>query len=376
MPTATQSITDTLTELLAHLVRFPTITGDNATNRAALDWVEQQLTGLPLSILRLENQGVPALIATTPAVKDPKQPKLWLLAHMDVVAGDAADFSPIEHQGRFYGRGTHDMKFALACFIALLREIGPSLSQYDLGLMISCDEEVGGEHGVRWLVQDRGFRGQSVFVPDSSTPWKMEISSKGIAQFELTATGRAAHASRPWQGLNAIDEIMAFVANLRTQVPAEPCGDDQHLHSTVNLSTITGGMAANQMPGSATARIDIRFTPDVSIDNIIAWIEQAKVAVPSVDAKLYRTDPPFRVHANAAGDAFKSAAAEIARATITDHHAHGSSDARWFGWKGIPTINVGIKGSGYHTSPEWIDIADMVRYYNVTRRFITEFSMV
>lgn len=374
MPTATQPLTDTLTGLLAHLVRFPTVTGDNATNRAALDWVEQQLQGLPLTFNRLENQGVPALIATTAAVKNPKQPKLWLLAHMDVVAGDPDDFKPVEHQGRLYGRGTHDMKFALACFIALLRELGPGLSQYDVGLMITCDEEVGGEDGARWLVQDQGYRGHAVFVPDSSTPWKMEISSKGIAQYELTAAGRSAHASRPWQGVNAIDEVMAFVNHLRAHVPAEPCGDDHHLHGTVNLSTIKGGLAHNQVPGTATANIDIRFTPDISFDDISGWVEQAKADVPSVDAKLYRTDRPFQVHANAAGKAFKAAALEVAGITVTDHHAHGSSDARWFGWQGIPTVNVGIKGSGYHTSPEWIDIADMVRYYEVTRRFVTQFA--
>jgi succinyl-diaminopimelate desuccinylase len=374
MPSATKSITDTLTALLTHLVRFPTITGDNATNRAALDWVEQQLHGLPLDIKRLDNHGVPALVATTPGVSDANKPKLWLMAHMDVVAGEAADFTAVQHQGRLYGRGSHDMKFAIACFIALLRDLGPDLPNYDLGLLLTCDEEAGGRYGARWLVQDLGYRGSAVFVPDSSTPWKMQVSAKGIARFKLTANGQAAHASRPWQGSNAIDTLMAFANQVRSNVPTEPCTDPHHRHNTVNLSTINGGLAVNQVPASATAEIDVRYNPDTNYDVIAGWIEQAKATVPNVDAELIVSDPPYHVDPGEAGEIFKAANLEIAGQEINDHHAHGSSDDRWFGWVGVPAVNVGVIGSGYHTSPEWVDIADLVRYYKVTQRFVTKFS--
>ena len=373
MPTATTN-TNILTDLLTHLVRFPTVSGDNPTNRAALDWVEQQLEDLPLDVKRLENHGVPALVATTPAVTDPTAPKLWLLGHIDVVAGDPSDFNPHVKHGRLHWRGTHDMKFAIACFIALLQELGSDLKHYDLGLMLTADEEIGGEHGARWLVQDRGYRGGAVFVPDSSTPWKMEVSAKGIARFDLTAVGQAAHASRPWQGVNAVDELMSFVNHLRAQVPAEPCGDQHHRHATVNLSTISGGMAPNQVPGSAQAKIDIRFTSRTSIDQINAWISKAHTAVPSVTAKLFRADAPVSIPTNSAGELFKNIALEVAGVKVTDHHAHGSSDARFFAWKHVPTINVGVTGSGYHTSPEWVDLADLTRYYEVTRRFVHDWA--
>lgn len=374
MPSVTTTNTNILTELLTHLIRFPTISGDNATNRAALDWVEQQLEGLPLNVKRLENHGVPALVATTPAAHNPKSPKLWLLGHMDVVGADPGDFKPVVRNGRLHGRGTHDMKFAIACFIALLQELGPDLKHYDLGLMLTADEEIGGTNGARWLVQDAGYRGQSVFVPDSSTPWKMEVSAKGIARYDLVATGQASHASRPWQGVNAIDELMSFVNTLRTFVPAEPCGDSHHRHSTVSLSTITGGMAANQVPGSAKAQIDIRFTPDTSPDDINSWITRSQTAVPTVSAKLVNIDNPCEIPTNSAGEHFKAAALEVAGVEVTDHHAHGSSDARWFAWKGIPTINVGVTGSGYHTSPEWVDLKDLTRYYEVFRRFVKDWA--
>ncbi|HEY2004510.1 MAG TPA: M20 family metallopeptidase [Candidatus Saccharimonadia bacterium] len=373
---STATNTNILTDLLTHLVRFPTVSDDSSTNRAALDWVEEQLSSLPLKIQRLENHGTPALIATTPAARNPKSPKLWLLAHMDVVGGEPSDFVASVRNGRLHGRGTHDMKFAIACFIALLQELGSNLKHYDLGLMITTDEEIGGTHGARWLVQDLGYRGEAVFVPDSSTPWKMEVSAKGIARLELTATGQAAHASRPWQGVNAIDELMRFADHLRTFVPAEPCGDPHHYHSTINLSMISGGVAVNQVPGTAKAQVDIRFTPKTSIDDINSWIIESQAAVPSVSASVINTSAPCQIPANAAGELYKALALEVADVEVTDHHAHGGSDARWFAWKGIPIVNVGVTGSGYHTSPEWVDLADLARYYEVFRRFVNDWTRV
>jgi acetylornithine deacetylase/succinyl-diaminopimelate desuccinylase-like protein len=89
MPTTeSATITKTITDLLSHLVRMPTVTSNAATNRAALDWVEEQLAGLPLRVKRYEQNGHPSLVATTR--QSTKQPRLWLCGHLDVVHGSPA----------------------------------------------------------------------------------------------------------------------------------------------------------------------------------------------------------------------------------------------------------------------------------------------
>jgi succinyl-diaminopimelate desuccinylase len=373
MPNTITSRTDTLTELLTHLVRMPTVSTEPRTNRAALDWVEQQLAGLPLNIQRLENHGSPSLIATTTGTADPKSPKLWLAAHMDVVAGHPEDFHPHVQDGRLYGRGSHDMKFAIATYIALLQELGASLSDYDLGLLITCDEEVGGSHGVGWLVQEQGIRGEVVLLPDSSTPWKIEDGGKGIMWWQLTSIGRSAHASKPWQGVNAIDELMRYVNIVRAKFPSEPCGDPEHKHPTFNLSTVVAGSSTNKVPDSAVARIDVRYTSDLNTETIKSWFSEASSEIPTITAKHMRGDDlPYHVKASKTGDRFAAIAHEVTGKTIESHTAHGSSDARWFAWKGVPTINIGITGSGYHTSPEWVSLHDLEQFYQLTHRFVTE----
>ncbi len=367
MPTKT--VVDTLTDTLIHLVRFPTVTGDNATNSAALDWLEQQLSGLPLQIQRLENHGVPALIATTTGAKDPKSPSLWLAAHMDVVAPSGPDdFTPVVKDGRVYGRGTHDMKYSIASYIVLLNELAPILDQYDLGLFITADEEVGGELGAGWLVNNRGYRGGAVLLPDTSTAWQAEMGGKGISRWTLTATGRAAHSSRPWQGINAIDELMRAVNLLRSNVPTEPCGDTHHRHATINLARITGGTAINQVPNSATAEIDVRFPEEISLDDIRGWFTDI-TAVPHVTAEIITEALPYRTKSHPVLNQYEAIVKEVTGQTVTRYLSHGSADARWFAFKDVPVINVGISGSGYHTSPEWIEISDLSNFYEITRRF-------
>ncbi|MDB5178403.1 MAG: peptidase, partial [Patescibacteria group bacterium] len=372
MNTTTESTTETLTELLTHLVQFPTVTSDLATNRAALDWVEEQLAGLPLHIKRFEQNGHPSLVATT--VKDAKNPKLWLAGHLDVVTGGTKAFKATVRDGRLHGRGAHDMKFALATFIALLRELGQDLTQYDLGLMITTDEEIGGYDGTKMLIEDLGYRGGAALIPDSGGNWEMETGAKGIMWWELTAQGRSAHASRTWEGTNAVDELVKFVGHMRSHLPAEPCGDSHHRHPSINFANLTAPGATNQVPDAATARLDIRFPPELAIEDVKSWISEAETAIPSVRAKNIFADPPYQVKNDAPAMRFREIVREVTGHDVQPTTAHGSSDARHFARRHISTVNICPTGSGFHVPDEWIDIEDLGRFYEITRRFVQDWA--
>jgi succinyl-diaminopimelate desuccinylase len=365
--TSSQAPTDTLTGLIKQLVQFPTISSDHATNRAGLDWIQQQLSDLPLIIERHESKGFPSLVATT---RRTKNPKLWLVAHLDVVPGAPDTFKPEVRDGRLYGRGAHDMKYAIGIFMALLRDLGSQLPELDLGLIITTDEEVGGFNGVGTLTSRLGYRGQCAFVPDASASWQFEAGAKGVMWWDLTAHGRAAHAARTWQGLSAIDELYRFIGQLRTHIPAEPCGDSKHRHTTLNIGTIAGGTAANAVAEQAQARVDVRVAPGTSLAGVRSWFEAAHAAVPSVTATEVVSDPPFRIANTAPMQRFAAITEEITGHGITHAIAHGSSDARFFAALGIPTVNVSPNGSGYHIPREWIELEDLAHFYEITRRFV------
>jgi succinyl-diaminopimelate desuccinylase len=370
--TDTKTTTQALTDLLLNLVRFRTLSHDHDANREALDWVQEQLEGLPLITKRFENQGFPALVATTTGAANHRAPKLWLGAHMDVVDAPDPEFDPYVRDGRLYGRGSHDMKFAIAVFITLLQELGSSLEDYDLGFMITTDEELGGFKGVKWLLDDLGYRGDVALIPDCNGSWTMEMGAKGIVWWELSATGRAAHAGRTWDGVNAIDEIMKFVEHVRHNIVQEPCGDDNHKHTTVNLGNIRGGSSVNKVADSAVASLDVRYTPGDGIEKVLDWVAAAEKTVPTVKARSLMTEHPYVVAPHQAVDHFNAVTQAMIGKMPTPIIAHGSSDARHFAKHAIPTINVTPHASGFHVDGEWIDLADLHRYYKVVQQFTEE----
>jgi acetylornithine deacetylase/succinyl-diaminopimelate desuccinylase-like protein len=54
--------------------------------------------------------------------------------------------------------------------------------------------------------------------------------------------------------------------------------------------------------------------------------------------------------------------------------AHGTSDGRFFAPHGIPILTMPPIGGGQHGSDEWVDLADLERYYGLMKQFVQEFT--
>jgi succinyl-diaminopimelate desuccinylase len=373
MPTTTTPSTTTIVELLSHLVRMPTITSDQATNRAALDWLEEQLHGLPLHIQRLEHGDHAMLLAST---RRTKSPKLMLLTHMDVVPAPPKAFKPVQKDGKLFGRGTYDMKFAIATFISILRELGPELGKYDLALLVTTDEETSGYQGAKWLADELEWRPGAILAPDGGNAWELEMGAKGIVWAEVTSTGYSTHSSRPWEGTNAIEQLLRFVDIVKQHSVPEPCGDPEHKHNTLNFGTITGGTVANQVPDSATARLDFRLAPGTMVEDVQQWLNEAKLSVPGTKTTILIADQPYVVSEDGPVDLFRQMTKQVTGHDLKTTLALGSTDARHFGVHHVPVITTRPHGGGHHGPTEWVDIADLGRFYEVTRRFIDAWAKI
>ena len=87
--------------------------------------------------------------------KDGYAPVL-LMSHLDVVAAGDELFTPREHNGKLYGRGSNDDKYAVALSLVLAKEHlgrlkagGKGQADLPFGLLITSDEEIGGHYGAR-----------------------------------------------------------------------------------------------------------------------------------------------------------------------------------------------------------------------------------
>jgi len=193
---------------------------------------------------------------------------LILNGHMDVVPEGSRSqweedpFGGILKEGRIYGRGSSDMKGALAVMMSLaklLHEKG--LPRGKLILQFVIGEETG-EPGTKDLLTKRRIKGDYGIVLEP-TSLRVATAVKGLAWFRVTLTGRPVHASISERGINAIEKalklgekLLEYDRQLRT-----------HIHPLLGsqkctLTMINGGTKENVVPESCTLLLDRRFNPD------------------------------------------------------------------------------------------------------------------
>jgi succinyl-diaminopimelate desuccinylase len=352
-----------LEDILTDLIAFETVHGNEPELAACFDYLEGFLSDRQLHVERHNSDGYPSLMATSLGTK---KPKVLLQAHMDVVPAHKPSFVVEESAGKLHGRGTYDMKFAAACYLLLAEELKNELSDYDFGLMLTSDEEIGGNNGVKMLL-DAGYSTEVCILPDGGDNWAIETACNGVWIVYLKASGKSAHGSRPWEGENAIDKVLIGVEQIKQLFDGPERGK-----STITLSQVEGGAAVNQVPDSARATLDIRFASEEDRASLRTKIEAtAKSAgleietCAEVDMCLTDLNEPHVAE-------FVNIVERLRGQPIEETQSLGSSDARYFALKEIPTILIRPNGGGAHSEQEWIDKAGLHQFYEVIKAYVTE----
>lgn len=363
-------VRDELSDLLAHLVTLKTVSSNPKANKTALDWVAQQVKDYPVHIDHIEHNGSPSLIITT---QNTKTPKLWLIAHIDVVPGPQDLFIPTVENNEMHGRGAMDMKMAIAAYIQLVKDLNATLPDYNFGIMLTSDEETGGKNGIKYLL-DQGYSSEIGFDPDGGFNWHIEEEAKGVLLIKLVAHGTSAHSSRPWEGDNAIEKLQTILPQIQNLFPK---GNQPNLHwyPTASITMIQGGEATNVIPEYAESDINIRYPAYLSSSEILQNINAIVQRYPGVSLMETLQAPPHKVDiTNPNFLLFKKIAKEKFNIDIKATKSHGASDARFFGEKGIPVLVIAPKGGDIHSDDEWVDLDNLVLFYEVMKEWVKQVS--
>ena len=358
-------------EILAKLVSFKSVTSNKEENSRLLDWVESEVKKY-FHIERFESNGHHSLIATTHKTKTPK---IFLYCHVDVVPGSDACFTMRIEGEKLIGRGVMDMKFALASYLRFIEEMGESVKDLDIGLMLVSDEETGGHDGAKELVA-KGYVPEVLLMPDGGFDWKIENKAKGMYLFTAHAEGKPAHSSRPWLGVDATDIIMAFINDLKAQFVQEPCGDDDHWHNTMMVQHLESGAPYTSVPDSADAHIGVRFIPSYSQHEMEALVQRVADRHPRITTCTKVLEPAFLANVDhPAVTAWQSIVKEHGH-TASFTHAHGASDGRFFSDTTASVIITAPVCGEYHTEEEWIDRTSLAEFYEVMKQWVLETAKV
>lgn len=355
-------------EIVAKLVSFKSITTDKEENKRLLDWVSDEI-GPFFHIERFESNGHHSLIATT---RKTKTPKVFFYCHVDVVPGSNSLFTAHTVGNKIYGRGVMDMKFALACYLHLIKELGEKIKDYDIGLMLVSDEEIGGHNGAKKLVE-QGYVPEIILMPDGGFDWKIENQAKGMFLLQAHAEGKPAHSSRPWLGVDATDLLLTFLNDLKNQFVHEPCGDTNHWHNTMVVQHLESGAPFTSVPEHAEANIGIRFLPSYSMEEMESMVQRVASRYPAVNVQTSVLEPALLARVDhPAIESWR----DLVRSTF-DHdasftHAHGASDGRFFANTSAAVLITAPICGDFHTEEEWMDRTSLAEFYQVMKEWIMQ----
>lgn len=333
--------------ILRDLVAMPTVTGNYEANHQALDYIDSFLSSHGMYVQRHEWNGVESLVATT---RRTKTPTVMLTGHVDVVAAPSRLFQLESTDNTYRGRGVLDMKGALAAYLGTVRELQPALHEYDFGIMVVTDEEIGGFDGAANLAEE-GYLPKVMVLPDGGlNNWDMERFAKGIWWITLEATGKVAHGSRPWEGLNPIDMIMAACNDIRALFPDKNPAE----MSTCSLDVIHAGKTINQIPAKATASLDMRlasFEDQADLyRQVISIAERHKLKLTTeveADPMINDVDDPYL-------QAYKACTEKVIGRKINWVVSNAGNDGRFFAKRGVPCAIAYPEGGRHHSDDEYI----------------------
>ncbi len=366
--------------LLQQLIRIPSVNPDNAApdqagvthEQAMADFLAEWLTGIGAEVKLEEIQPRrPNLIARFAPLDG--RPRILLGPHLDTVGVENMTIDPFSGEirdGRIWGRGACDTKGPMAAMLEALRENKNILADLPVAVdFVAFMGEEASQHGSKHFAKHHAADYQFALVGE---PTSMDIVhiNKGSLWATLTATGIAAHASQPHLGDNAILKLSRALLDLQeTLAPALAAYTNPILGpSTINVGTISGGTAANIVPNFASARIDIRQTPELhSAGGALQLLREtiAQLRLP-LEIEYAHENPPMETDPD--NPYIQTLLATDPRTKLVG--APWFSDAAHLSAAGIPSICIGPGSIAQaHTKDEFIEIES----FEEGRAFLSKF---
>ncbi len=261
--------------LTKELVAIPSVTG---AEHAVTNYLAGRLETLGY---RVNRQPVEGGRENLYAYRD--LPTLVFSTHLDTVP---PFLTPREDDEWLYGRGTCDAKGLAAAMVAAAERLA-ALGRRDIGLLFVVGEE-NGSQGAK-AAASFGPKGRFI-INGEPTENRLCIGQKGALRINLDCTGKAAHSAYPHEGDSAIERLLDALARIR----AIPLPTDELLGaSTLNVGTITGGVAPNVVPPFARAELMIRTVAPSQL--LRERIQEA--AGPGVDVAFPLEFPSYKAKA-------------------------------------------------------------------------------
>ncbi|MGC1121577.1 MAG: ArgE/DapE family deacylase [Candidatus Methanofastidiosia archaeon] len=345
------SIKNEIIEFTEQLIRIPTVNPPGDCYKECVALLKRKCDELGLDTTVYICDGLPSLIG-----EDGKG-LLHFHGHYDVVGGNKSQFTPVVKEGKFYGRGSSDMKGGLAAMLYAISEI----DNPDVSFSITPDEETGGLHGLACLLNQGLVAPKAVIMPEVSSS-KIWNACRGALGLEVTIKGRSAHSVFQQRGSNAFETMVETVQKFREIDPGK---------GTLLLGgSLKGGTQFNMVPESCSFSVDWRFPSSQSLDEIkhsvFSIIDSIRERGVIIESEILLESEGFSTPEDTDICKWVADAVKEVKGSFQFAECPGFLDIRYFAHKCIPVVAY---GPGLlevaHDPDEYVDITDLLDAFSV-----------
>jgi succinyl-diaminopimelate desuccinylase len=288
------------------------------------------------------------------------RPTVALVGHLDTVPAHPDTGAARREGDRLLGTGASDMKGGLAVMMAL----GESLPREQLPVnlvLVLYEREEGpyAESGLGPLFERVPELAHARFaVALEPTDGRVQVGCVGSLHATLRFRGKAAHAARPWQGVNALHLAGPVLAELLALEPRDVDCAGFVFREVLTATVGQGGRARNVVPDLFTLNVNVRFAPgrtaedaEEDLRRLLAGRAEVEVTDRSPSAPVCADNPFFQrlVRASGRPATAKQAWTDVAR----------------LAQKGVEAVNFGPGETAQaHQARESASVSELSAAYN------------
>jgi acetylornithine deacetylase/succinyl-diaminopimelate desuccinylase-like protein len=387
-------------DLFRRVVEIPTVAGRGEMPRL-VELLSAEFRKAGISDITVKPYGTTqAMIVRWPAARSSGRKPILLMAHMDVVEADRADwqqdpFTFREADGFYWGRGASDNKAGVVAIVSSLTRLRAAGFQpsRDLVVLFTGDEESDGDGSrlaaTEWhslidaefaLNSDAG--GGSVYRDGRAEGFYLQVAEKTYADFRFLATNRGGHSSAPRPD-NAIYQLAGALKSLEEYRFTPMLNDASRAYFEAIVETdkgaygadvkawlddptslekadrveanepgytrtrcvatrLAGGHAPNALPQRAEANVNCRIFPGVKTEDVqkeLQTLAGKDIEVSLSDGGSWSDPSPIRQDVMAAYG--RAVTKRFPGVEIVPNMSAGATDGVYTRRAGIPTYGVG-----------------------------------
>ncbi|HJF28703.1 succinyl-diaminopimelate desuccinylase [Acinetobacter bohemicus] len=308
------------------------------------------------------------------ARKGTEDPVFCFAGHTDVVptgnleAWNSDPFQPEIRDGKLYGRGSADMKTALAAMVVATERFVAKYPNHkgSIAYLITSDEEGPSINGTVKVIETLEARNEKItwcLVGEPSSTHQLgdiiKNGRRGSLNAHLTVKGKQGHVAYPQLAVNPIHTASQAIAELCNTVWDH--GNAYFPATSFQISNINAGTGAtNVVPGSMELLFNFRYSTEVTAEELKArTFEILDRHGVEYDISWTLSGLPFLTPVGELVNAAKNAILSVKGREAELSTSGGTSDGRFIAPTGAQVLELGVLNATIHQINEHVDIADL-----------------